>query len=151
MSLETEESIKESYESIARTRPTLPGRSNLPALPGLTEKDIKTYFGAIAFPNLILNFHSDHVMTYRLQDIAPERTTIVSEFLFEPNTIERGDFDPEDIVDFWDLVSRQDWAVCERVQKGVRSRAYQSGVYPPNDQYALEFNQRYLQARDTPR
>jgi Rieske 2Fe-2S family protein len=90
-------------------------------------------------------------MTYQLRDITPERTTIVSEFLFEQKTIEKDDFDPGDIVDFWDLVGRQDWAVCERVQKGVRSRAYQSGIYPPNDQFALEFNQRYLQERDIPR
>ena len=130
---------------------TKTGRSNLPPLPGLTESDIKTYFGAIAFPNLVFNFHSDHVMTYRMQDITPERTTIISEFLFEQETIEKDDFDPGEVVDFWDLVSRQDWAVCERVQKGVRSRAYQSGIYPPNDQIVFEFNQRYLQERDNSR
>jgi Rieske 2Fe-2S family protein len=90
-------------------------------------------------------------MTYRLQDITPERTTIISEFLFEQKTIEKDGFDPEDIVDFWDLVSLQDWVVCERAQKGVRSRAYQSGIYPPHDQIVFEFNQRYLQERDTPR
>ena len=32
-------------------------------------------------------------------------------------------------MDFWDLVNRQDWAVCERVQKGVRSRIHQFGYY----------------------
>ncbi len=124
------------------------GSSNRPTLPDLTEKDITTYFGAFAFPNLILNLHSDHVMTYRLKDITPERTTVISEFLFEPKTIDRSDFDPKDVVEFWDLVSRQDWEVCERVQKGIRSRAYQGGFYPPQDDFALEFNQRYLQERD---
>jgi phenylpropionate dioxygenase-like ring-hydroxylating dioxygenase large terminal subunit len=52
--------------------------------------------------------------------------------------------------DKWVCVGRQDWAVCERVQKGVRSRVYQSGIYPPNDQFVLEFNQRCLQERDVP-
>ena len=31
----------------------------------------------------------------------------------------RPDFDPSDAVEFWDLVNRQDWAICESVQRGM--------------------------------
>ncbi len=126
------------------------GRSNLPPLPGLTEEDKVNYYGGIGFPNLILNFHSDHVMTYILKDIAPERTTVVSEFLFRESTLAMDSFDPSEVVKFWDRVGRQDWEVCERVQRGVRSRAFGRGVYPPPDVLAHDFNQRYLRERGDP-
>ena len=68
----------------------------------------------------------------------------MSEFLFHPDAIARDDFDLSDIVGFWDLVSRQDWAVCERAQTGVSSRAYANGgVYPFNDRWLAEFADRY--------
>jgi len=46
-------------------------------------------------------------------------------------------------------VNRQDYAVCERVQRGVRSRAFTNGVYPKKDELPLAFKRRYLAARDT--
>ncbi len=32
------------------------------------------------------------------------------------------DFDPNDSVGFWDLINRQDWAICQRVQLGMQTR-----------------------------
>ena len=126
---------------------SMTGRSKLPGLPGLSDEDRRTYYGFTVFPNLVINLHSDHVMTYILEDLAPERTRIISEFLFEEATIRKGGFDPSEVVELWDLVGRQDWEVCERTQRGVRSRAYRTGVYPPKDRFVYEFNQRYLRER----
>jgi hypothetical protein len=39
--------------------------------------------------------------------------------------------------------------VCERVQRGVRSRAFTNGVYPKKDELPLAFKRRYLAARDS--
>ena len=47
------------------------------------------------------------------------------------------------MVELWDLVSRQDWSVCERVQIGIGSRAYVSGVYPRKDRLVFDFNERW--------
>ncbi|MEX2421923.1 MAG: aromatic ring-hydroxylating dioxygenase subunit alpha, partial [Actinomycetota bacterium] len=93
---------------------TASGTSNRPPLPGLTDEDIHTYYGFLVFPNLMLNMHSDCVMYYLALPRSTGHTTIVSDFLFEPSTMQRGDFDPSDITDFWDIVSLQDWAICER-------------------------------------
>ena len=123
---------------------TASGRSNRPPLPGLEAQDLHIYLGNVIYPTMMLNLHSDCVMTYRLEPRGPEHTRVVSEFLFHPDTIARPNFDPGDIVDFWDLVSRQDWAVCEREQLGIRSRAYaRGGVHPYNDHSIVEFNDRY--------
>jgi hypothetical protein len=52
-------------------------------------------------------------------------------------------FDPSEMVEFLDLVSRQDWTVCERAQRGVASRGFVQGVYPPQDELLHRFAERY--------
>jgi glycine betaine catabolism A len=124
---------------------TASGTSNRPPLPGLEGRDRHVYLGNHIHPTLMINLHSDCVMTYRLEPTGPRHTRVVSEYLFHPDTIARSDFDPSDIVAFWDVVSRQDWAVCEREQLGVSSRAYaRGGVYPYNDHSVVDFNERYV-------
>ena len=83
---------------------------------------------------------------------ASNHTTVVSEFLFAPETIARPDFAEisKATVEFWDLISRQDWDVCQRAQTGVGSRAYRSGVYPKQDRLLFFFNQQYRQAMGQP-
>jgi Rieske 2Fe-2S family protein len=126
---------------------TRSGRSPLPQLPGLSELDRRTYYGYSILPNLLVNLLSTGVMSYTLYPRAADHTTIVSEYLFRPEVIARPGFDCGDMVEFLDLVSVQDWAVCERAQRGVRSRGFVRGVYPPPDGLLHAFAQRYLAAR----
>ena len=77
------------------------------------------YYGAFQFPNLMINLHPDSVMAYLLYPRAPGHTTVISEFYFRSETIEDPGFMPDSVVELWDIVSRQDWAVCERVQIGM--------------------------------
>jgi Rieske 2Fe-2S family protein len=130
---------------------TFTGTSALPRFPGLNEEDHHLYFGAHQFPNLMVNLHPDAVMTYRLEPRSPGHTTVTSEFLFRPETIALPGFDPDPVVELWDLISRQDWAVCERAQRGVASRAYRTGVYPRNDRLLFDFNELYRTAMGRPR
>jgi hypothetical protein len=51
---------------------------------------------------------------------------------------------------FRDLVARQDWDVCERAQRGVRSRFYEHGVYPRQERWIAAMNQRYREAMRAP-
>ena len=128
---------------------TLSGTSDLPFLPGLSELDCRTYWGYSVIPNLMVNLVSTGVMVYTLYPRGPEHTTIVSEYLFRPETIDAMGSDVgEDMVEFLDLVSRQDWIVCERAQRGVRSRGFVQGVYPPQDELLHRFAQRYVEERD---
>ncbi|HEU4528230.1 MAG TPA: aromatic ring-hydroxylating dioxygenase subunit alpha [Actinomycetota bacterium] len=123
---------------------TLSGTSQrLPELPGLSEVDRCTYYGYSAFPNLLVNLLSTGVMTYTLYPRSAGHTTIVSEYLFRPETVTADGFDPSEMVEFLDLVSRQDWTVCERAQRGVASRGFVQGVYPPQDELLHRFAERY--------
>jgi Rieske 2Fe-2S family protein len=89
-------------------------------------------------------------MAYLVYPSGPARTTVVSEFYFRPEAIALPGFDPSPTVELWDLISRQDWAVCERAQLGVSSRAYRGGVYPRKDRLLFDFNERWRAAMGRP-
>ncbi|MGZ5128023.1 MAG: aromatic ring-hydroxylating oxygenase subunit alpha [Actinomycetota bacterium] len=126
---------------------TATGLSTLPTLPGLDEVDEHTFYGVYLFPNLILNYHSETVNAVTIVPVASDRTRVISEFLFRPETIAADGFDPSEVVDFRDLVALQDWRVCELAQRGVSSRFYTAGMYPRQEKWIAAFNRRYLDAR----
>jgi Rieske 2Fe-2S family protein len=138
--------MKEGATSFTRD-----GTSELPKLPNLLPEDYSMYYGAYEFPNLMLNLHPDCGMYYIGYPKGPSHTTVVSEYLFRPETI--GDpslFKPEPVVEFWDLISRQDWEVCQRAQTGVGSRAFTHGVYPRQDRFLYNFNEEWRQMMGRP-
>ena len=122
---------------------TVSGESELPKFPDLAPEDYDMYYGSYEFPNLMLNLHPDAVMYYIGYPKGPNHTTVVSEFLFRPETIEGPGFKPEPVVELWDLISRQDWEVCQRAQTGVGSRAFTTGIYPRQDRFLYWFNEEY--------
>jgi Rieske 2Fe-2S family protein len=124
---------------------TLSGTSRRPILAGLEGDDRRRYSGELVLPNMFLNMFPDYVHTRLLWPLAPDRTRIVSEWLFEPATMARPDFDCRDAIDFLTLVGWQDWKVCEGVQRGVSSRSFDGGFYAPQERYAAQFKSWYLE------
>jgi Rieske 2Fe-2S family protein len=130
---------------------TKSGRSELPKLPDLEPVDYTMYYGSYEFPNLMLNLHPDCGMYYIGFPKGPNHTQVVSEYLFRPEVIaDPAAFKPEPVVEFWDLISRQDWEVCARAQTGVGSRSFGSGVYPRQDRFLYWFNEEYRLAMGRP-
>jgi Rieske 2Fe-2S family protein len=117
---------------------TKTGATNRAPFPGLNEEEKVRHKGELCFPNLMLSLACDHVAAFLLWPLAPNRTRIVCSFLFHPDEIAKPAFDPADAVDFWDLVNRQDWAICERVQGGVSSRVHKFGYYAPMEDPSLD-------------
>ena len=122
------------------------GESGLPLLPGLDENDTTAFYGCTHLPNLIVNYHTDCVSTFLISPQAPDRTQVTCHYLFRPETVAAAGFDPSPVVDFRHLLAGQDWAVCERTQLGMTSRAFKDGgVLPYNDRYVHAFHERYRQ------
>jgi Rieske 2Fe-2S family protein len=120
---------------------TLTGKRTRPLLPGLHPEDDRTYYGMVLLPNVFVNLHPDYVVIHRLEPRGPDRTLVVCDILFAPDVVAAPDFDPSDAVEFWDLVNRQDWAMCERCQPSMRSRAYaRGGIYAPIEAHIRPFN-----------
>ena len=74
------------------------------------------------------------------------RTEIVCHFLFEPYELAKSDFDARDTTEFWDLVNRQDWAICEAVQQGISARVHERGYYAPMEDFNLDIRRYVLRA-----
>jgi Rieske 2Fe-2S family protein len=91
----------------------------------------------------MLSLSADHVAAFTLWPHAPDRTTVVCDFLFHPDEMAKADFDPSDAVEFWDMVNRQDWKICESVQRGMTSRRFTTGFYAPMEDYSMDIR-RYL-------
>ena len=125
---------------------TMSGTSNRRSFPGLNEDEQVRHKGELLYPNLFLSVAREHVAAFVLQPTGPRHTRIDCHFLFEPYEIEQPDFDPSDTVDFWHLVNRQDWNICELVQAGISARVHQMGVFAPMEDWNLDIR-RYVSER----
>lgn len=125
---------------------TLSGTTDRRPFPTLSEAEQVRHKGEIAYPNLFLSLSPEHVAAFTLWPEAPGRTRIVCDFLFHPDEMARPGFDPHDAVEFWDLINRQDWAICEEVQRGMSSRVHRFGYYAPMEDLSLDIR-RYVADR----
>jgi phenylpropionate dioxygenase-like ring-hydroxylating dioxygenase large terminal subunit len=117
---------------------TLTGTTNRRPFPELDETERTRHKGELVYPNLWLSCAADHVAAFVSWPLAAGRTRIRCDLLFEPEAIAADDFDPGDAGDLWDLVNKQDWVVCESVQRGMSSRAYQQGWFAPMEDLSAD-------------
>ncbi|MGC2352688.1 MAG: aromatic ring-hydroxylating dioxygenase subunit alpha [Candidatus Udaeobacter sp.] len=108
------------------------------------EEDFQLVFYYSIFPNMLLSLHPDYVMVHQLVPQSPGRTLIFCNWFFHPEAFEREDFKPEDAIEFWDMVNKQDWHVCELSQQGISSRGYMPGPYSARESIAAAWDREYL-------
>jgi Rieske 2Fe-2S family protein len=125
---------------------TFSGKTDREPFPGLDEDERTRHKGELVYPNFMLSLAADHAAAFTVWPRAFDRTTIVCDFLFHPDEMSKPAFDPSDAVDFWDLVNRQDWRICEGVQAGMSSRRFRSGFYAPMESLSLDIR-RYIRER----
>jgi Rieske 2Fe-2S family protein len=119
---------------------------NACALPvgGFGNQDFRFVFYYSIFPSMLLSLHPDYVMVHQLEPQSPERTLILCDWFFHPNAFEGDDFNPHDAIEFWDMVNKQDWHVCELSQQGIASRAYKPGPYSARESIPAAWDREYL-------
>jgi glycine betaine catabolism A len=110
---------------------TMSGTTERAPLPGLDAAERERHKGELAYPNLMLSCSADHVAAFVLRPQAVDRTRVECQLLFAADEVAADRFDPSDAADLWDLVNRQDWAICESVQRGMSSRSYTHGWFAP--------------------
>lgn len=98
-------------------------------LEGLGEEHARRVFFYAALPNLLISPHPDYALIHRLRPIAPDRTEIVCDWLFDPEDVDAAGFDPSSEVAFWDQTNREDWRLSELTQLGMSSRGYRPGPF----------------------
>jgi Rieske 2Fe-2S family protein len=117
---------------------------------GLDGDDLRSVLYFLLFPNALVSLHPDYVMLHTLWPRSPDRTEVVCDWLFEPETMAADGFDPSDAVGFWDQVNREDWEVCRLTQLGMRTTGFVSGRYTTQEEDVHRFDvmvaDRYLEA-----
>ncbi|MCW5967429.1 MAG: Rieske 2Fe-2S domain-containing protein [Blastocatellales bacterium] len=79
------------------------------------------------FPNLMLNIYPDNISTNVIIPLGPERTLTIFEWYFPEDELNADRVDST--LALSDEVQREDIAVCESVQQGLRSISYDRGRY----------------------
>ncbi len=97
--------------------------------------------GGLSFwtqPNSWHHFMSDHAVTFRVLPLGPDRTMLRTTWLVHKDAVEGVDYDPANLTAVWDATNRQDAALVEMTQAGVRSPAYEPGPYSPHTEGLVE-------------
>jgi len=97
--------------------------------PGMGTLKEALYFWV--FPNLMLNIYPDNISTNLIVPLGHEKTLTIFEWFFRDpksaGTRER----IERAVTFSDEVQQEDIALCQEVQRGLKSATYDRGRYSP--------------------
>ena len=125
---------------------TRSGTTSRAPFAGLNDDERTRHKGELIYPNFLLSLSAEHVAAFTLWPHGAEHTTIICDFLFHPDEMATPGFDPSDAVEFWDLVNRQDWRICEGVQAGMRARVFEHGYYAPMESASLDIR-RYVRER----
>jgi glycine betaine catabolism A len=80
-----------------------------------------------ALPNFWCHASADHAVTTRLAPAGVEQTAIVVTWLVDDDAVEGRDYSLEELLPVWGRTSEQDWGLCERNQRGIRSSGYRPG------------------------
>jgi Rieske 2Fe-2S family protein len=113
---------------------TMDGTSRVSPFENLLDEERHTiYIPEMLPPNLFLNVHPDYVNAHMMFPTGPESVRIVYDWLFEPRSLPLAGDDLAHYVALWDVTNRQDAGNCEWQQQGLHARAFEHGVYVPQE------------------
>ena len=103
-----------------------------PAVQGAVAEERTNLYQSQTFrPNFFLNVHPDYVNSHQMLATGPESVRMIYDWLFEPESMARPEFDLEHYVALWDLTNRQDARNCEWQQEGLHARPLAHGNFVP--------------------
>lgn len=97
--------------------------------------------GGLSFwtqPNSWHHFMSDHIVTFSVLPLGPEKTLVRTKWLVHKDAVEGVDYDAENLTAVWNATNAQDRTLVEYSQQGIRSEAYQPGPYSPYTEGLVE-------------
>jgi Rieske 2Fe-2S family protein len=99
----------------------------------------------LVYPNLMLGMHPDYLTVHTVWPVSAAVSRVSCGIFVPRETLALLGFDPAPVIDFWELTNTQDWALCERVQRGVASRGYRPGPYAASERCVHAFDAWYAQ------
>jgi glycine betaine catabolism A len=121
---------------------TMDGAPCGPVFGGLTEDELRVgYAFATLWPSAYFVAHLDYVRAVRVVPLGPDRTRLVAEWYFSPETLAQPGFDAGSVAAFAKLVIGQDGAAAETNHRGMRSPAFKAARLMPEEYEIHRFNQ----------
>jgi choline monooxygenase len=105
------------------------GWQGLPPISGLDDEQAVSARFVWLFPNVAVNVLPNHVVLLLVRPVTPTRTVETLYLLAHPEsrTAPGAQAEIEQLLEFWDVVNREDVAIVERVQEGLANLAYTGG------------------------
>jgi glycine betaine catabolism A len=121
---------------------TMDGKACGPHFAGLSadERRIGHSFATL-WPSVYVVAHLDYVRAVRIVPLGPERTRLVAEWYFAPETLAQPGFDAGAVAAFAKIVMAQDGAASELNQRGMRSPAFTAARLMPEEYEIYRFQQ----------
>jgi Rieske 2Fe-2S family protein len=120
---------------------TLDGVACGPVFPGLTERERREGYRFVTlWPSAYVVAHVDYVRSVRIVPEGPERTRLVAEWHFAPETLAAPGFDAARVAAFAKIVLAQDGAAAEMNHRGIRSPAFRAARLMPEEYEIHRFN-----------
>jgi choline monooxygenase len=82
-----------------------------------------------AFPNFMLNLYDGVMDTNLVLPLAPDRCRVIFDFYFAETEGDTARRFVQSSIDVAEQVQREDVAICEEVQRGLRSRSFDTGRF----------------------
>lgn len=83
------------------------------------------------YPNLMLNVYPDNFSTNLIVPLGAHRTLTIFEWFFRDPDSAKSKSELAETISFSDEIQVEDIDICEAVQRGLRSRTYDTGRYSP--------------------
>jgi glycine betaine catabolism A len=129
---------------------TMDGAPCGPVFPGLTPEERQAgYTFVTLWPSAFVVAHVDYVRSVRLTPLGPDRTRLIAEWHFAPETLAQPGFDAAKVAAFAKIVLGQDGDACEMNQRGLTSPAYTRGRLMPEEYEIQRFHQWVLREMET--
>ncbi|MBA3779245.1 MAG: Rieske 2Fe-2S domain-containing protein [Chloroflexi bacterium] len=81
------------------------------------------------FPNTMFNIYPDNMSSNLILPLGPDRTLTVFEWFFAQPGTGAGWESMQQTIAFSDEIQQEDIVLCEQVQRGLRSRSYDTGRF----------------------
>jgi Rieske 2Fe-2S family protein len=125
---------------------SMSGRACAAPIAGISQENLQRVYYYTLFPNMFLTLHPEYVTAHLLWPQSYDRTLNSCSWFFHPEAMKRPDFRPDEAVDFWDMINREDWHVSELTQLGVSSKAYGPSPYSQQESLLAAFDREVLRA-----
>ena len=95
-------------------------------------------------PNSWHHFCADHVVTFALTPLGPDRTLLRTTWLVHEDAVAGEDYDPDNLAAVWRATNAQDSHLCAITHAGVSSDGYRPGPYSLEEKLVDAFKTYYV-------